>query len=155
MFFEIPDNPTPMQYIYNSVSVPITVTVEMGFRPVPHAHCDWNSVLTSNLSQGWRLVEIVMNKPFCTMVCSRADPYHWGNDTCVWMSHSCMVETAHGMTSGWGKSSFCAFECSLLLLLLLLLFVVVTAVLLLILWRCSAMVVCYACSCNNAVCLGY
>ncbi|XP_076468305.1 uncharacterized protein LOC143299081 [Babylonia areolata] len=62
LFFEVPDTPGATQYVYNCVSVPITMTMQMGFRPVPIVHCDWIGVLANNLNQGWRLIEIFMDK---------------------------------------------------------------------------------------------
>lgn len=62
LFFEVPETPSPPQYVYNCVSVPITMTVQMGFRPTPIVHCDWIGVLASHLNQGWRLIEIFMDK---------------------------------------------------------------------------------------------
>ncbi|XP_076467524.1 uncharacterized protein LOC143298543 [Babylonia areolata] len=62
LFYEIPDTPGAMQYVYNVVSVPIRLTVRMGFRPSPVAHCDWMGVLADSLSKGWRLIEIFMDK---------------------------------------------------------------------------------------------
>ncbi|KAK7465237.1 hypothetical protein BaRGS_00037607 [Batillaria attramentaria] len=61
VFFEVPNTPMPEKYVYNVVSVPITVTYSMGFRPVPIVQCDWLGVLAHHLNQGWRLIEIFMD----------------------------------------------------------------------------------------------
>ena len=68
LFFEVPATPMPEHYVYNCVSVPILVTVQMGFRPVPRVHCDWMGVLANNLNQGWRLIEIFMDMTSHTRV---------------------------------------------------------------------------------------
>lgn len=65
LFFEKPEHPMPEQFVYNCVCVPINVTYQGGFRPVPVVQCDWLGVLAQNLSQGWRLIEIFMD-----MTCS-------------------------------------------------------------------------------------
>ena len=68
LFYEVPATPMPEHYVYNCVSVPILVTVQMGFRPVPRVHCDWIGVLANNLNQGWRLIEIFMDMTSHTRV---------------------------------------------------------------------------------------
>ncbi|KAL8577097.1 hypothetical protein ACOMHN_002176 [Nucella lapillus] len=62
LFFEVPSTPVPQQYIYSCVSVPITITLTMGLRPTPTVHCDWVGTLAAHLSQGWRLIEVFMDK---------------------------------------------------------------------------------------------
>lgn len=68
LFFEKPEHPMPEQFVYNCVCVPINVTYQGGFRPVPVVQCDWLGVLAQNLSQGWRLIEIFMDMTCSTQV---------------------------------------------------------------------------------------
>ncbi|XP_076467971.1 uncharacterized protein LOC143298857 [Babylonia areolata] len=72
LFFEIPEAPSPQRYMYNCVSVPYTVTVapSSGFKS--NVHCDWLGHLASHLKQGWRLVEIFMDKNIFSQIFKHA-----------------------------------------------------------------------------------
>lgn len=72
VFFEVPNTPMPETFVYNVVSVPINVTYQMGFNPVPIVNCDWLGTLGYHLNQGWRLVEIFMDKTTHTQMFSSA-----------------------------------------------------------------------------------
>ncbi|XP_028392812.1 uncharacterized protein LOC114517323 [Dendronephthya gigantea] len=62
VFFEIPSQPTPAKYVYQAINVPISYTLKRGFRPKPTLDCDWLGTLATYLNQGWKLVEIILDR---------------------------------------------------------------------------------------------
>ncbi|XP_041359233.1 uncharacterized protein LOC121375708 isoform X2 [Gigantopelta aegis] len=63
LFFEVPTTPTMERYVYQCVPIPINVEYSISFGSSGiHVDCDWNGHLGGFLSQGWRLVEIFMDK---------------------------------------------------------------------------------------------
>ena len=63
LFFEVPTTPTMERYIYQCIPIPINVHYSMSFGSSGiQVDCDWNGHLACYLSQGWRLVEIFMDK---------------------------------------------------------------------------------------------
>ncbi|XP_071087355.1 uncharacterized protein [Haliotis cracherodii] len=59
LFFEIPNSPMSERYLYQCVPCPVHIQANLSFGTSGvRVMCDWNGMLGSQLSQGWKLVEI-------------------------------------------------------------------------------------------------
>ncbi|KAK3734490.1 hypothetical protein QZH41_008198, partial [Actinostola sp. cb2023] len=62
LFFNIPRIPNPPLYSYQAVNVPIGFTVQPGFSSSATVQCDFMGHFAAHLNQGWKLVEIFLDK---------------------------------------------------------------------------------------------
>ncbi|XP_032222596.1 uncharacterized protein LOC5521606 [Nematostella vectensis] len=64
LFFNVPRHPPSTTYCYQAVSIPITATVHPGFTVSVEAQCDWMGNFAAYLNQGWKLIEIFIDKGY-------------------------------------------------------------------------------------------